>query len=61
MRLKITLAALALAAMPSLALAEGCNWQQMKESATSCPDGTALDAKTGSCVKQVSSLTVTLR
>ena len=55
MRLKTTLAALALAALPAAALAEGCNWQHMKESATSCPEGSVLDAQTGSCVKQTTS------
>lgn len=54
MRLKTTLAALALAALPAVAVAE-CSWQHMKESATTCPEGSVLDATTGACVKQTTS------
>lgn len=54
MRLMTTIAALTLAALPVFAQAE-CGSQHIKDSATSCPTGTTLDATTGSCVKQVSS------
>lgn len=54
MRLKTTIAALALAAMPAVAIAE-CGWQHTKESAATCPEGTALNAETGVCEKQTTS------
>ncbi|WP_161470937.1 hypothetical protein [Tropicimonas marinistellae] len=55
MRLKVTLIALAVSALPALAAAEGCGWQHMKDSANTCPTGSTLDAKTGTCVKLTTS------
>ncbi|MFD0981364.1 MULTISPECIES: hypothetical protein [Tropicimonas] len=54
MRLKTTLAALALAALPAVAVAE-CSWDHSNKSATTCPEGSVLDSTTGSCVKQTTS------
>ncbi len=54
MKLKIGLAALAIVAMPSLALAAGgCNYGSQKQ-AISCADGTVWDSASNTCVTQVS-------
>ncbi|PRY26739.1 hypothetical protein CLV78_101840 [Aliiruegeria haliotis] len=52
---KTALAAVCLAALPSLAIAEGCGWRHIDETASQCPDGHAYDAQSGSCVKLTTS------
>lgn len=47
---KTLLAALALAAVPSFALAMGCSKNHMETTAMSCADGTAWDTETRTCV-----------
>jgi hypothetical protein len=50
MKLKFGLAALALVALPSVALATGgCNYGKSKQ-ALSCAEGTAYDSATRSCL-----------
>ncbi len=56
MRLKTTFAALALAALPTMGLATGCNWDRTPAStATVCGEGQTYDAATGTCVTQATS------
>lgn len=56
MKIKFTLAALALALSPTLALAGGgCDREKMNISASSCAEGTVYDAATGTCVPQTTS------
>jgi hypothetical protein len=51
MKIKTTLAALALTLAPGLALAEGCHGRTMSEvTASSCPDGQVWDTLMGRCV-----------
>ena len=52
MTLKTTLAALALALSPTLALADGCNWGTKVQS---CGDGQVYDTATGTCVSKATS------
>lgn len=55
MKLTVGLAALALVALPSVALATGgCTYGKQKQ-AMSCADGTTYDSATGSCVPLTSS------
>ncbi|NNE50947.1 MAG: adenylosuccinate lyase [Sulfitobacter sp.] len=49
MKIKILAVALALTALPSLVLAEGCSYGKQKQ-AMSCAAGTAYDAATNSCL-----------
>ncbi len=55
MNLKTPLAALALMLLPAMAIAEGCGFQHMNETASQCPDGHAYDKTSGACVKQTTS------
>ena len=57
MRLKTTLAALALAALPTMSFAMGgCNWDRTPAStATVCGEGQTYDVTTGTCVTQATS------
>ncbi|MEM9247299.1 MAG: hypothetical protein AAGB05_01240 [Pseudomonadota bacterium] len=56
MRLKTTLAALALAALPTVSFAMGCNWDHTPAStATVCGEGQTYDVTTGTCVTQATS------
>lgn len=55
MRLKLTAAALLLTLLPAVAMAEGCGWNHMKDSASQCPDGHVYDSTAGACVKQTTS------
>lgn len=55
MRFKTTIAALMLAAFPTLTIAEGCGWQHIEQSASPCPEGMVLDGTNGTCVKQTTS------
>ncbi|UWR21312.1 hypothetical protein [Sulfitobacter sp. S190] len=48
MKLKITLAAVLLTALPSLAAAAGCSYGKQ---AMSCAEGSIYDSETGTCVK----------
>ncbi len=50
MTLKTTLVALALTIAPSLALAQGCPHDQIRDASISCAQGTVLDAATGKCL-----------
>ena len=50
MPLKITLAAVVLAALPSLSMAEGCKWGHDSQEAMSCAEGKSWDEATGTCV-----------
>ncbi len=54
MRLKMTFAALAIVAVPGLAIAE-CSWQHINQSASQCPQGQTLDESKGTCVPLTSS------
>lgn len=55
MRLKMTLAVLALSLAPSVAFAMGCSGGHSDTASMSCAAGTAYDAATGSCVAQATS------
>ncbi len=55
MTTKTTLAAIALALLPSLALAQGCGHGMKEETASSCKDGYVWDEGKGTCVVQPSS------
>ena len=55
MMLKTTLAAIALALMPTLALAGGCHGEAKDITASSCKDGAVWDQARGMCVVQPSS------
>jgi hypothetical protein len=54
MKVRLTLAALVLAATPGLAFAM-CSGMKPSETAMSCADGTVWDSQTRSCVAPVSS------
>ena len=49
MRLKTTIAALALITVPVLASAEGCGWEHKNQSVSQCPQGQTYDGTTGTC------------
>lgn len=55
MKIKMTLAALALTLSPGLALAYECNSSKymMETTAMSCAEGSVMDAETGTCVPMV--------
>lgn len=57
MRLKVTIAALVLAAAPSLSFAAGCSWghERPASTASTCADGQTYDPTTGTCVTQATS------
>ncbi len=55
MTLRLTLAALAIAALPGLASAQCMHERQSKITASSCVAGTVFDAATGTCKAQPSS------
>ncbi len=56
MRLKTTFAALALATLPTLSFAMGCNWDHTPSSTTNvCEQGQTYDVTTGACVTQSTS------
>jgi len=55
MKLKATALTLVLAALPSMGMA-ACDWNKTPSStASTCPDGQAYDATTGTCVTQSTS------
>lgn len=54
-KLTLTLATIALLGLPSIAAAEGCNWQHMNETASQCTEGQVLDPATGTCVANTTS------
>lgn len=54
MRLKIAIAALALAAAPSLAFAQ-CGWKNVDRTASQCEQGMVWDAASETCIAPVSS------
>ena len=54
MKIKTTLAVIALFLAPTLAVAEGCMHDRMDEAKLSCAPGTVLDEKTGTCVMTTS-------
>lgn len=56
MKIKTTFIALTLSLAPTFALAGGgCNWDKTNVTASSCAEGTVLDAATGTCVPQTTS------
>ncbi|MEL6204056.1 MAG: carbohydrate-binding module family 14 protein [Pseudomonadota bacterium] len=57
MRLKATIAAIALAGLPTFAAAAGCNWGEAHTPTTamSCAAGTVYDAASGTCVPSTTS------
>jgi hypothetical protein len=55
MTTKTTLAAIALALMPTFALAQGCNHAVKEVTASSCKEGSVWDEAKGMCVVQPSS------
>ena len=55
MKLKVTLAALALAALPSLSFAM-CSWdKQQADTAAQCGEGQVYDSASGTCVTSATS------
>jgi hypothetical protein len=56
MKLKATAAALVLAALPTMGMAE-CSWMKSSPSSTAstCPEGQTYDATSGTCVTQATS------
>lgn len=52
---KITLAAMALALLPTFAVAQGCHGEKKEISASSCMEGHVWDETKGACVLQPSS------
>lgn len=56
MKLKATAVALVLTALPTMGMAE-CSWMKSTPSSTAstCPEGQAYDATTGTCVTQATS------
>jgi len=54
MKIKVTLAALVLAATPGLAFAM-CSDMRPAQTASSCAEGTVWDSQAGTCVPPVSS------
>lgn len=56
MKIKTTLAVIALMLSPTFALAEGgCDHMKSNISASACTEGTVYDAKTGTCLPVTSS------
>lgn len=56
MKIKTTFIALTLSLAPTFALASGgCNYEKTQQSASSCAEGTVLDAATGTCIPQTTS------
>lgn len=55
MKAKTAIAALALALMPGLALAQGCSHARPDQTAMSCAEGMVWDEAKGTCVLQPSS------
>lgn len=56
MKIKTTLAAIALTLAPGLALAGGCNYDGAKlQSVSQCPVGQSFDAVTQTCIAPVNS------
>jgi hypothetical protein len=56
MKLKTTLAALVLAALPATGFAAGCSWgMDPSSAATTCDDGKTYDPASGTCVTQATS------
>ncbi len=56
MKIKTTLAVIALCLSPTFALAEGgCDHMKSNISASACAEGTMFDAKSGTCVPVTSS------
>lgn len=55
MKIRMTLATIALALAPALALAQGCEHGRMSQSASECLPGQVWDAGTQSCVTPTSS------
>ena len=54
MKLKLTLAALALALAPGMASAM-CSWEKTQQSASQCSSGQVWDADSQSCITPLSS------
>lgn len=54
MKIKTGLIAVALAVLPTLAMAE-CNWGHKEQITMSCTDGTVYDAASGTCVTSATS------
>jgi hypothetical protein len=54
MRLKATIAAIALATLPTLGYAS-CSWEHKNTSASTCAEGQTYDAATGTCVTATTS------
>lgn len=54
MKVKILIAALALAAAPSLAFA-GCGWKNVEQTASQCEQGQTWDAGSQTCIAPVNS------
>jgi hypothetical protein len=54
MQIKTTLALIALAMMPSLAVAQGCEREKM-QSASQCAPGQTFDAASQTCITPISS------
>ncbi len=54
MKLKATLAALALMFTPAIASAM-CSWGKMEQTASACAEGQVYDADTMTCIEPVSS------
>lgn len=54
MRIKTTLALIALTMMPSFAIAQGCEREKM-QSASQCAPGQTFDAASQTCVSPISS------
>lgn len=55
MKIALTLAALAVSLVPTLALAQGCHDKMKDETASSCVPGYGWDAATSTCVPTPSS------
>lgn len=55
MTLKTSLLAVALATLPTLGFAMGCNYGHEKTATISCADGTVFDEAQGKCVAVVNS------
>lgn len=55
MTTRTTLAAIALALLPTWAAAEGCHRGMKEITASSCAEGTVWDAMKGTCVQQPTS------
>ncbi|MFT4784339.1 MAG: hypothetical protein ACI9IV_002084 [Paracoccaceae bacterium] len=55
MKIKMTLAAIILGAMPSLAMAACSGYGHSEQANISCAEGTVFDASLGQCIDQASS------